>query len=602
MSEFTKFMKRAAMVLIPLVLIVGCSGGGGDDPASASSSSSSTSSGGGLPAAVTLKSAINPTLKEESVIATTLTRQNGDPIVGATVTMRSRIGNTPIVAGSGVTDPNGVKGLVAAAGTYDYIIAGLPATVGNYSGKLTVTAAATQTNSLQTSEQKISVAATGITTATVRIHQLDSSDEIVNIFSPNLSVTSTVVVNDIIDITTELFAGRYRFVVSGADAAGNFATQMTDIITISGQGATESTQTVNLSTSGNAVALTLLDEVGAALPNYHLTAVDATTGLQLGTATTDGAGVGSFNIHSGFNNVAIYIQNAATFIEGIYINASLTATDITTLQKRTVSGAVEPPAGSALDATDTASITFDIADLPAKMAEVTYVTRLSELTAMTPGTGIYTRTLFPGSYSVKATGVQGFPDVTPTAITVVGVNLPNTNVAVAVGSIITGRIQDQANNNQANVEVQIFPANSLTDNTVRQITSVMSNAQGIYSAELPYGTYDLWVGGSVITNLTVSSTVPTLTRNITRFQVTGRVIDELNAGVQAVYSNPGISSVIGATTISGPTTAASTLGIFTGRLYEGLATLCYTPPASRSTLGSQCFFSTDVNATAVDAL
>ena len=503
-------------------------------------------------------------------------------------------GSIYIPVGSDFSDVQGTAAFAVESGRYDYNISNVPAGVGTYSGVYDITTDSTQLDRRQTSEQLVSVSGEDLTSVTMNVYQLDSLGAIVDIKNPNLTITSqTYSDTGAVDITTELFAGQYRFVITGVNSSGQaLATQMTDPITIAGGGATETPENIDLSTSGKALSLTLQDPSGDPLtdPNLYLSAFDAVTGLFLGKSNLD-SGNGSFLLDTGFIDVVVLIQDNASSgtILGLYRNNNLITDDIRTLTQVDVSGAVEPPSGSPLDGTDTASVVIESTDVPDSL--VTHLNQaLLPSVTMQPGTGVYSTALFPGNYEFRASSVKGYPDVTNHKVTTD--NSPvQQNIAVAIGGVITGRVQDEANNNLTGVMISVQTGNSLSGETVELIGTAVTDNEGVYSLEVPFGSYVLVIGGAFSHGLVVSSTSPMEVHNITRFQITGRVIDESGAGLRA-----------SARVLNGDSDVAESIGIYKLQVYEGVNNFCFLPPTVRPTLGLSCSFAVEVSQSSVDAL
>jgi hypothetical protein len=420
--------------------------------------------------------------------------------------------------------------------------------------------------------------------------------------------------------------------VSGtsSDSSSLLATKFTGTINITGDGATETTQTVNLSSTGKVMNLTLQGITGLPLQDaipgvagtvttndmLRLLAFDSVTGLPLGRVqlsndvATNDVSIGALLVDSGFTDVVIAIVDFTDQLNdfggalnpdvdlpntvlGLYRNSSLTSDDFRTLQQFEITGAIEPTQSGALDATDTASVTIDATDVPTNLTPLYGNTIPLADAAITPGTGVFTVNLFPGSHAFGATDVKSFPDFTQQDINIT--TETNVSIPVSVGGAITGRVQQENNDNISGISISIFPQNSLTDVTIDldedALVTVTTDADGVYSLELTFGTYDLWINGALSSNLVLSSSISTLTVDLRRYQVSGRIIDQNGGGLA------GTANLIGS-----DTDVAGGIGVYTVDVYTGLNNICFIPPGDRPTLGNECSFSFVVNQTTIDAL
>jgi hypothetical protein len=391
----------------------------------------------------------------------------------------------------------------------------------------------------------------------------------------------------------ELFKGYYRIVITATPsvAANSIATYISSVITVAGGGATVSTP-VALAAPSKAPSITLQDTTGAALANYTVYFYESTNKILIGTATSSALGVASVGAPSGTTGVLAKIYNGATYL-GVYAFSDINTTSAATLKQFTVQGQVQPNSGT-LDATDPLTVYALTNSGLGRWADNSAVASV----AATPGTGVYSLTLFGGTtaalnYKLGASSVKGYPDVTKTSIALNNAALTGQNIAVAPGGLILGKIQTEGKVDIAGVTVYVF--GTAADGVIEQaVSSVVTNATGDYSIEVPYGTYFLLVNGAVTDGISISAGAVTYQKNLTQFAMTGQV--SKNLGSTTAGANA--ASVL----IGFQTATTSNLGVYTINVMEGKNWICMAPSAVNDpTYGAACTLNVQVDATTVAA-
>lgn len=589
-----------AVLTIVSSLAAGCGGGGGGD-------------GGGPGSAplVSLKTTVQRTLTNAPVVTVTLQRQNGQSIANATVAFEQDVtmaGITVPVALVATSSADGVASRALKAGDYRMSLQGdanLPTNVGTFLETLSVTGDRTVIR--RTSEQQWNInAPPGVTLEEVIIEAFlcDANGVLLkdrdgNHLDPVLTHAAPAT-GPTITVTTELFQGTYRVSITGVpvDPAAQLARFLSGKITAQGGGQNDPVEPVNLSNAGNSLTLDLRDPNNVGLEGFEIMVIDRSTLLPLGSATTV-QGVATV-LTGSFSDVVALVSDTDGALRGVLpIQALAPPGAQKTMQLRNVQGRVVPAGGATLSPTEPANIVAT-----AKNGLGLLDSELDKPAPMDPpGIGTFSMQLFGTSpeglpHQLEAVGVQGFPTVTPLPLTVVaGTDLADQVITVSPGGVFTGRLQDEAGTNLQGVDV-IVVGDVDRDGVKSIVSQTKSAADGTYTIEVPFGPYDLWVGGAVAENLAVSAAAPTSSRNFRQFQVTGRLTDSTGAGVAATVvhgQNPdGDLAPLIAT--------ANALGVFTVKLFEGRNFVCYDPPANRPTLGSECITNVVVDQPSVQEL
>lgn len=538
------------------------------------------------------------TLKVAPVVTVNLKRQNGDgiPIGGAggtsmifdtrVLTQDKRFGGVE----TALTAQNspGLGAVALPAGEYPFEITGT-ALVGRFHSSLTV--AADMQKTYQTSQQNWSITSTGqMSRVTVEVYQADASGKVDWGTEPRLhnplvlSVTKTLAVPAATaTVTTELFKGNYVAVVYAvpSDPTRPVAPFVSGLFAAAGDGATETPPAVSLSGAGNVLVLSLIHSTAPAplLNQYEVEVYDPVSTVYLGTARSDAQGKVSLLVGSA-TSVFATLWDANNFRSvGARTFTGLSPTFSSTWTRFDVTGTVRTASGASLPAVDAnARVVADI-----KYTAGPFVNATFSSISVAPGLplGTYSLQLFEGSYELAARDIDGFPAATPAALSVTA--NANQPLTVDVGGVVTGRIQDQSKKDLQGVAVR------LTDPTTGvTVASGITDATGVYQLGARFGTYNLVAGGALTLGLSLSSSAPTMTKNITRFSLNGRITDPQSSGIAATIfssADPGVG------------TTASNLGVYQVNLFEGLNWLWFAPPTA--SLGYQYEGSVLINATTV---
>ncbi|MCA1827546.1 MAG: carboxypeptidase-like regulatory domain-containing protein, partial [Myxococcales bacterium] len=383
--------------------------------------------------------------------------------------------------------------------------------------------------------------------------------------------------------TTELFKGSYRAMIFAQPVAGTdtIAPFQTAAFNAAGGGASE-TQTVGLKSSGNVVALKLMD-AAAAVPDNQIGSVaayDASTLLALGSAAPSG---GTATVNTGdVANVVVAVTSPAGSV--LAVNSyTASPTMSATLNRYDVTGHVKPP-GSATITQSGGSYGSVSASLQTGLGaywDGFASTRIT--TAITDAQGTYDFKLFAGSYQLSALKVPSLPPSAPVSVAVAAA-VPSQDVNIAAGGVIVGNLQDASHNNISGVSVAVYDANHQSAGTAT------TDASGNYSIQVQYGTYDVVVGGALNAGVAVSAAASTGTLNLTRFQITGRLTDSNQA------------PVAGKVFFGGGNVTSNSLGTYTINVVQGLNWFLFTPPTTSPSLGFAYETQAMVNADTVKSL
>lgn len=562
------------LCILVTALLAACGGGGGG--------------GGVAPVSTNLKASFFRTLTNAPVQSILLKRQNGTPIADNPIIFDTRVDSTGNRLAGQVTTRStdtvsGRADFALPTGTYPVFISAPAGTfnIGGLNDKVTV---ANGQTTYQTSQQTWNITApVTMKSLTITIFQTDASGNLnrgTTLRPLNPAVLSTSLTlspgSSTAQFTTELFKGTYRAVIKAvpldAGSIAPFVTPASALITAAGGGATETVPTINMTAGGNVLSLTLLDGLTTPIANtvtpYKVDVYDKASLLLLGTANTDT--LGKVNIATGdIANVVVIVTNMTNPLIGGSVEAikeyTASVGSNAQLHKFLVNGSVVPPAGGALDNADaTMSVTAKIN--PQLGTEFFDKTKAGSIfAAVSPLGVIQDLKLFEGTYTLSAR-INKFPDSAKLSITVNGGDLTGQTINVRSGGVISGRIQDQSKTDIAGVIVQVTDA---TTNDL--VNSATTSAQGTYSISVPFGTYNLFANGAVTRSLVVNT--DTVTKNLTQFNIQGRLIDSLGTGLA------------GTILTSGGLTTAGPLGTYSIKLMEGENWVRFTPPDTSPSLG-----------------
>jgi hypothetical protein len=179
--------------------------------------------------------------------------------------------------------------------------------------------------------------------------------------------------------------------------------------------------------------------------------------------------------------------------------------------------------------------------------------------------------------------MKNLPSSAPVALTL-SADVPAQDIAVDAGGVITGNIQDQAHNNVPGIGIDVRDANH------DSVGTAVTDASGNYSVAVPFGSYAVFAGGALNRDVGVSSGAPTATLNLTRFPLTGRLIDVAQSGVAGrVFTGAG-------------NVTASALGTYTINVVQGVNWFLFQAPTSAPSLGFAYETNVLVNADTVKSI
>jgi hypothetical protein len=357
------------------------------------------------------------------------------------------------------------------------------------------------------------------------------------------------------------------------------------VINAAGGGATEP-QSVTLASGGNVISLHLVDSAGAAVPDAQIGSVsvyDANSLLFLNEGNSTN-GVATLSTGAVGPVVAVVSgQNGETLAVNAY---TASPTHSATLTRYTVAGHVKPT-GSAQLTASTGTNNFGTVDATLQTGLGAFwdarAQRSPSAATITDALGTWQASLFGGSYSLMAVQLHSLPRSAAVAANV-SADASTQDIAVDPGGVISGNLHDEAQANIASVPV------SVVDSGHNTIGSAVSDASGNYSIAVPFGTYEVFAGGALTGNIGVSSSSPTHTLDLTRFQITGRMTDaSLNPIAGTVY-------------FGGGNVTATALGTYTLNAFQGLNWVLFTPPASSPAIGFAYETNVLVNAQTVQSI
>lgn len=548
-----------------------------------------------------LKTVFFRTVSPAPVATLTLQRQNGAAITTGKLTFDTRatfdgwlkVGRSTTAR----TNASGVAALALSSGTWPVRIqpnvAQSTALVGELSDSLAISADLNKT--YQTSLQTWTVTSpVAIKSMSIVVYQVDGTGK-ANYGTTDspiqpvvLSANPAVPNNNATSVTfsTELFKGSFRAVITAKPVAStdNVAPFETAVINAAGGGATEP-QTVSLASGGNVVSLHFVDSSGAAVPDAQIGGVSVYDAGSLVLLNEGGSSSGVATVSTGAVGpvvAAVAGPNGETLAVNSY---TASPTHSATLTRYAVSGHVKP-AGSA-QLTSSGTNTYGSVDATLSTGLGSFWDAQAQgspsVANITDATGSWQANLFGGSYTLKAVQLHSLPQSAAVAANV-SADVSTEDIAVGAGGVIAGNLHDEAQTNLSGISV------SVVDSSHATIGSATTDASGNYSIAVPFGTYEVFAGGALTQNVSVSSSATTRTLDLTRFQITGRMTD--------ASQNP----VAGTVFFGGGNVTASSLGTYTLNTFEGINWFLFTPPSSAPSMGFSYETDALVNAQTVQSI
>ncbi len=540
-------MKRIIFVIGMLALMAGC----GADKKSDS-----------LNIQTNLKPVLNQSLPAVPVVTLNLKRADSTNIEGADLRLRIENGNYRVTAARGLTNVDGNLSLSLASGTYELEVNGVNE-VADFTTSITVTASATQFINLQAERHSFAMdAGQAIDETDLKVYQAMSDGSSQRVFRDNNRTLGGAVNSNTVPV--EMFPGSYFATAKAVMTAGG-DTPLVKTGMLTSVAAATPTSTMDLSIAGIAIVITLQDAAGAPLQNHDILVYDKAVNIRLATETTDASGVATVVLGAATNTALLMEDNNGEVI-GIKDLGTVSAAANPTYQLHAVSGVVLPPTGSVLNATDTATITVRLnSSLAASLDELANANISRNDIAMSPGSGVFTVQLLDGAYTFGAEGVEGFPSVTDATVTLATADIADQNIHVDLGGVIRGTLLNEASAPVTGLSVAVLSNNSLLDTNTRWIAGDVTDANGTYAIEVPYGTYDILVEGAITRDITVKAAANDKVVDLTRYAVSGRVTDATGAGLVADVE-----------VLNGDATTSDALGVYTLNVVQGINQLCFT--------------------------
>ena len=544
-----------------------------------------------------LKPVFFSSLSNAPVATFTLQRQNGAGIAGARVSLDThalfdgwrRVG----VSTSATANASGVAATALTAGTYPLQInpnvPGQNALVGSLLDSITISQDTGRT--YQTSQQNWTITSPKAFSALeVDVYQVDASGRasIGTTAAPLnprvLTARPQVPGGNATQVTfaTELFKGSYRAVVIATPAAptDSIAPFETPAFAAAGGGATE-TQTVALSSGGNVISLHFM-EAGAPMADSQIGGVEVFDADSYLPLDSGGSSSGVATVATGtVGNViaAVFDPDGGTMSMAAY---TASPTHSATLTRFAVSGHAKLASGASLTQGNGGYGTVP-ASLKTSLGAYWDQQSAPVNADIADGLGTYQIKLLAGSWSLQAVNLHNLPDSAPVAVTV-SADVPSQDVALDPGGVISGNVQDQAHNNIQGVNVEIYDANHL------RVGRATTDASGNYSIAARAGTYELFADGALTPGISIGAAGATTTRNLVRYQITGR------------FTDPTLSAIAAKVSWGGGSVNASALGTFTLDVVEGTNWFLFAPPSTSPSLGFAYQTNVLVNADTVKTL
>ena len=589
------FLKRSGLFISLLVLLVSC----GTDK--------NFGDGKGITSGLDLKTVLDQTMDETSVLAVSLRRDDDTPIEGAHVALSFTQGPFTLLADEADTNELGLAGNSVSRLSYAYRITDLPAGVGEIITTRVISLQGTSSDKFRASNVVQTVTANDLLSVQLDFFRVSSNGVALDFSRPTLTIKDDAVVAGSTTLTAELFSGVYRVRIQGQTSTGTLVTQISSIISAVGAGVDTALSDVELVDTGKQLDISLQDETGLPIAgrangndgadDIRLIVFDAASGLEIGRYQLDVNGQVVMTIATDITDILVVMADFSSTdnqelnadvdlpktVLGFYRNENFTDDDTQILSQTLISGRLQ--ADTALDAADSANILLAINNVPSVFAG-----KFSQLesTMTAAGADTFSVALFEGSYTFDANSVKGFPAVTAQTVDVPGVT--SVNIPVATGGQLSGVISDEAGASLADVQVAVYEAGSLSSPATAAIAEFTTLADGAYSFELAAGDYDLWVNGAVTENIAITQG-GAVTQDIRRFTVNGSVRNINNQALDNMK----------AFIINGATTSVAA-GAFSLPVFEGLNALCYRPAANQVDIGLECHFNVMVDQTAVDRL
>jgi len=579
-------MSLMVLAISVLTLLSGCG---------SSSSSSSDDSATAPQRAPGLRGVFYRTLEIAPAISITLQRANGDYINKSTAVsiderVDTSIGNTvfgPIKNLS--TDTSGFTSTVLPVGAYPLYISRVTGTTGKQVvGSLNDTLTVTQDDEIvyQAAQQNWTIkSASTMTQVDISIYQCDAAGVLnwgtdARQLDPSAFFLSTLLTSTVTTTTTtmstELFKGYYRAViVAKGSGLAPYITPASSRIYSPGEGVVNNIN-VNLTSGGNQISLSLKEDTTTTVisspASYTLSVYDKSSLMFIGSVGFNAQGVATVLTGNISDVVAVVEKNNGSYnTNEAVLSYTATPTMTAILTKYNVGGAVKPSTGT-LSSSDADIFVLASASATGDAYEKILGTADTMAAPAIVSSGSYTIKLFEGSYTLSAVNVDGFPDSAKRVVNVT-TSLTGQDISVTKGGVITGRIRHEDETNLANLWVYVRDAQPI-NGTYSNLTSTQTTSMGVYSIAVPYGTYDLQAGGGITRGLVVSASTPTVTQNLTRFRVEGRVTDSRGRSVD----NANVSS-------SGSGDTADASGAYRLDLMQGENYIWFAPPDDRLSLG-----------------
>lgn len=649
-------MKIPNFIRIPIYFILFVTGLQLTACSKSSDNPAPSSGAGGTISTVSLANAIKPTLQTGAIVTTTLQRRDQSKIVGASTRSSIEVTNAPGLNNAVLnitdvltSDLNGSVSVALPSGATKLEIFGTALNAANPPAPATAVNAVTghwapvvisetigttsTFNSYRGEEYQWTIVHPNDTTSvTVDIVQVDATGKpdygtfkfvatplagfgqyaALDSKNPNvLSVTKAVTLGAVsTQVNTELLPGSYKAVITAVSTTP-VATYVSPATFTSSQTTSSSgsvkTQNVNLAT-GKAVSVTLKDNTGNLMAGRTVDFYDSTSWVLLGSATTNAPpggtpGTASITVDSGTTSVTAHIYTpvaapGSDITDAVYVFDNIGTTGATaTLQQQTVAGTITPNTTCSLIAPVPPVTTIGTVEAspanPNLMAGFNFITPTQATVSSTGGFSLKLFGPLAGAglpYKLKSNGVDGCPDVTATDITVAAATV-HPSLTAAGGGTIVGKISTKAGASIVGKVVDIWQS---TTTGYLPFKTVTTDPNGNYQAQVPYGTYMMWVDGSVTEGITVSAAAPQQVKNLTEFSLMGQVSKSMG-GSSTVANTPIV--FVGTNQVT-----ASNLGVYTINVMEGKTWFC-TRPNIKQDLGYvyNCDLNVMVDAAAVAA-
>lgn len=341
---------------------------------------------------------------------------------------------------------------------------------------------------------------------------------------------------------TELFSGYYRVAIiptvkDGMPLLPSYLTPASAPLQFKGDGLKTETVTINFPANKNNLLLTLqtlsgATQIPAAEGAYTVEIFDRAAGASLGSAINDAKGQVYLAVGDETDVVATLRDQGGELVGLREVKNIGTTTTLTWSQSLVSGQAVAPSGGTAVDYTS-AAVQYRFNEvLGGRFDQFMY-----GLDSSVSSDGSFSHKAFDGKYQAVFyfASYHGATNAEP-----VSIQSPLSNaiqIPLSSGGTISGKVTDVGGAAIRNVVVRAIPR----DSAPIPPSSVNTDASGNYTIHVPLGTYDLEIGGydslgAIVSGLTTTQDKPDVTQNITRFVVTGRLLDEQGNPVAATLS------------------------------------------------------------------